>query len=258
MDKSTNRSETRAVLLYHRMGRPKLSSLVAGQYVAPRLFESQLGFLESRGWSAEPLAGVCEPNHPEVNGWAGRFAVTFDDGYLSVYEHAYPVLARRGIPATVYVVVDSIGDINEWDRRAGDQEERMMTSAQIRELADHGFEIGSHTLTHPRLTELDDVRLEREVADSRRKLEDLIGRKVLSFSYPYGNYDGRVLAAAAAAGYARAVTTRLGIVNLTTNPLEIPRVNVRWNTIGPLLMRKIGRAEKASNAEPAANTGLRG
>lgn len=248
-------SGTRAVLLYHRMGRPKLSSLVAGQYVAPRLFESQLGFLQSRGWTAGPLARICEPEDTEVDTRGGRFAVTFDDGYLSVYEHAFPVLNARGMTATIYVVVDSIGGINEWDRRAGDQEERMMTSSQVCELASLGFEIGSHTLTHPRLTELDDEQLKRELADSRRRLEDLIGREVVSFSYPYGNYDERVLAAAEAAGYTRAVTTRLALPGANTRPLEIPRVNVRWNTIGPLLMRKIGRARSASSIEPATRAG---
>ena len=149
--------------------------------------------------------------------------------------------------ATVYVVAGHVGGINEWDRTAGDREEGMMTAAQIREMSAAGFEIGSHTLTHPHLTDVDEARLRRELVDSKHKLEDLIGREVTSFSYPYGDYDDRVLAAAIAAGYKNAVSTKLGTAG-RTSVYEIPRVNVRWNAIGPLLMRKIGRARRASGA----------
>jgi peptidoglycan/xylan/chitin deacetylase (PgdA/CDA1 family) len=174
------------------------------------------------------------------------FAITFDDGYLSVYERACPMLADRNLTATVYAVVDALGGINEWDRRAGDQEEKMMSAAQIRELADSGFGIGSHTLTHPHLTSLSDEQLAREIVDSKHKLEDIIAREVISFSFPYGDYDGRVLDAVMAAGYKNAVSTKLGAVIEGTSLFEIPRVNVRWNGFGWQLRRKIRRAMRAS------------
>lgn len=177
---------------------------------------------------------------------ADRFAMTFDDGFLSVYEHAYPLLKERNMTATIYIVVDSLGGINDWDRRAGDVEERMMSAGQAKELADNGFEIGSHTLTHPRLAQLDDEQLVREIADSKHKLEDLVGREVTSLSYPYGNFDNRVLQAAVAAGYKNAVSTKLGTVIRGTGLFEIPRVNIRWNGFGWQLRRKIHRAIRAS------------
>lgn len=223
------------------MGLPKLSSLVAGQYVAPTLFRSQMDYLSSKGWAATNLDSVISEELSDID----RFAITFDDGYLSVYEHAYPAMVERQMKATIYVVVDSIGGFNEWDRKAGDQSEQMMSAAQIKELSDAGFEIGSHTLTHPHLTELNNSDLDRELVESKSRLEDLIGREVKSFSYPYGNCDDRVIAAAIEAGYSNAVATRLGIV-WKAGSFEIPRVNVRWNAFGPLLMKKIGRARRAS------------
>jgi peptidoglycan/xylan/chitin deacetylase (PgdA/CDA1 family) len=236
---------TPVVLLYHRMGLPKFSSLVAGQYVAPALFRSQLDHLAARGWTGVTLAGIADKSR-EGGYWdRDEFAVTFDDGYLSVYEHACPALVDRGLSATIYVVTSVIGGINEWDHRAGDHKEPMMTAAQVRELAEMGFEIGSHTLTHPRLAGVPDDQLEREVRDSKCALEDIVGREVSSFSYPYGDYDGRVLDAAMAAGYRNAVSTKLGVPG-KSSLFEIPRVNVRWNAIGPFLMRKIGRARRAS------------
>lgn len=231
------------MLLYHRLGLPKLGSLVAGQYVAPRLFRSQLDYLAARGWKGVSLTEILQNSETAQN---DQFSVTFDDGYLSVYDHAIPALRERGITATIYVVTGSIGGINEWDRNAGDQQEAMMSRAQVRELADAGFEIGSHTATHPRLTELTDDELVREIVDSKKALEDVIGKQVTTFSYPYGNYDARVVRAVIEAGYSTAVSTRLGAITEGVSAFEIPRANIRWNTFGPLLARKINRARRAS------------
>ncbi len=234
---------TSVALLYHRLGPPKLGSLVAGQYVAPRLFSSELDYLDRRGWRCTSLAKLLDRDSSVRQ---DEFCVTFDDGYLSVYDHACPALAQRGLTATIYVVAGAVGGINEWDRAVGDQEEPMMSADQIRELVSAGFEIGSHTMTHPRLTEASDDKLRAELVDSKHALEDMIEKRVGAFSYPYGDYDTRVLEAVAAAGYTSAATTRLGVLVPTTAQFEIPRVNVRWNAVGPLLMRKINRARKAS------------
>ena len=176
----TVRTATSIILLYHRIGMPRPSSLVWGQYVAPPLFRSQLGCLAAEGWEGISLERAITGPSDGRN----TFALTFDDAYLSVYEHAFPVLVERGLTATLYVVVDSVGTVNQWDCQRGDCVERIMTLGQIREMADRGFEIGSHTLSHPHLTGLDDDRLRRELVDSKHRLEDLLGREVSSLSYP--------------------------------------------------------------------------
>ncbi len=233
------------MLLYHRIGLPKLSSLVAGQYVAPVLFTSQLDYFAIKGWGATALPQVVERSRFGRPPPRDEFVLTFDDAYLSVYEHAYPVLAERGLTATIFVVADRIGGINEWDSSAGDRRELLMTADQVRELSGAGFEIGSHTLTHAHLVDANEQSLRRELADSKHKLEDLIGKDVVAFSYPYGEYDDRVLAAVILAGYKYAVNTKLGVAG-KSSVYEIPRVNVRWSAIGPFLMGKIGRARRAT------------
>lgn len=246
MNKDELRPSTSVVLLYHRIGPVRLSSHVAGQYVSPRVFGWGIDGLRRNGWRCRSLGECIEIGRGGEPDSGASFAITFDDGYLSIYERACPMLKERDMTATVYVVVDTLGGINEWDRRIGDQEEKMMSAGQARELAENGFEIGSHTLTHPHLTGLDDEQLAREIADSKHKLEDIIGREVVSFSYPYGDFDCRVLNAAIAAGYRNAVSTKLGAVIEGTSLFEIPRVNVRWNGFGWQLRRKIRRAMKAS------------
>lgn len=236
---------TSIVLLYHRIGPMKLSSHVAGQYVSPRVFAWGIDGLRAKGWRCTSL-DECIENGRRASGREDTLAITFDDGYLSIYESACPMLKDRDMTATVYVVVDSLGGINDWDKRAGDQEEKMMSAAQARELAENGFDVGSHTLTHPHLTNLSDEQLHQEIVDSKHKLEDIIGREVTSFSYPYGDCDCRVLNAAVAAGYKNAMSTELGAVVPGTSLFEIPRVNVRWNGFGHQLRRKIRRAIRAT------------
>jgi len=210
---------------------------------------SGVDYLTHRGWKPVPLSEAVKRCLNQVCGSERLFSITFDDGYSSVYERGYPLLCARGIRATVYVVAGAVGGTNEWDRMAGDRQEKMMSAAQLREIAENGFEIGSHTMTHARLTQLSADRLRQELTDSKHKLEDIIGQEVVSCSYPYGDYNSRVLEACASAGYRYGVTTRLGIVSSQTRAYEIPRVNVRWNAVGPLLARKIRRAEGPSEAK---------
>jgi len=128
-------------------------------------------------------------------------AVTFDDGYESVYEEALPEMLARGIPGTVFPVVGSIGGWNEWDVNLAPRPVRHLSWAQLKELSKAGFEIGSHTLTHRDLTRLDPKVLGRELRDSKKMIEDMTGVKVTAISYPFGRYSRRVMDQAVAAGY---------------------------------------------------------
>lgn len=105
---------------------------------------------------------------------------TFDDGYFSTYEKAFPILEKYSYPATVFVISSAIG------------EPGYMTIEQILKLADSGWEIGSHTVSHPDLTKLSDEQLKHELFDSKQYLESL-GLTVRNFSSPHGRYDERVV-----------------------------------------------------------------
>ena len=133
--------------------------------------------------------------------------VTFDDAYRSV-ERAVPLLERLRVPATVFACsayaddgraldVPELAD----DARAYPRDLETMDWDALRSLADRGVEVGSHTVSHPHLTRLSDGELDRELADSRRRLEDELDRPCRFLAYPYGDDDGRVHAAARRAGY---------------------------------------------------------
>jgi peptidoglycan/xylan/chitin deacetylase (PgdA/CDA1 family) len=164
---------------------------------------------------------------------AGRvIAVTFDDAYRSVFELARPILDRFAMPASVFAPTDYIEaeDPLCWpgtERWRGGPHERELTPmswTELRALGDGGWEIGSHTGSHPRLTQLEDAALEDELARSKAACEAHLTATCTSLAYPYGDVDGRVVAAAARAGYraAAAMPSHLR----SHDPLCWPRVGV--------------------------------
>lgn len=186
------------VLCYHALSERWDAALS----VTPSAFRRQLSRLQSRGWVGTTFTdAVLAPAHRRT------FAVTFDDAFDSVRALAAPVLAELDLPGTVFVATDwpgrSLGwpEVARWARTEHAEELRCMAWDSLRALAASGWEIGSHTCTHPHLPELDDEAIRTELRASRAACEQRLGRACRSISYPFGEADDRVRAAAAAAGY---------------------------------------------------------
>ena len=175
--------------------------------VRPIALEAQVRLLLSRGWVGTTfLQAIDSP------GGARRFAVTFDDAYRSVLELALPVLSSLGVPATVFVPTDfadraalmDFGTLGRWRGTPWEEELRCMSWAELRQLRDAGWEIGSHTRTHRRLRSLSDRELADELTGSKARCEEELGLSRVTLAYPFSDRDARVVAAAEAAGYAAA------------------------------------------------------
>ena len=152
--------------------------------------------------------------------------VTFDDGFRSAAA-VFPQLRRLGVPVQLFICSGYAGDgralaISELD---GDDEAELatMTWDELREHADDGVSIGAHTVSHPHLPTLVDDELRRELRDSKDEIEDVLGRPCLDFAYPYGEHDGRVRAAAQAAGFQRAYGLAQGAWG---EPYALPRLDL--------------------------------
>ena len=160
------------------------------------------------------------------------FAVTFDDGFRSVLEHALPVLTRLRVPGTMFVVTDHAASggelawppLDEWRGGPHERELDSLTWEELRGLAAGGWEIGSHTRSHPELTSLDDAALAGELEGSRAACEAELAGPCEALAYPFGSVDDRVAAAAAGAGYLRAATFPPQFHR--GDPLRVPRVAV--------------------------------
>jgi peptidoglycan/xylan/chitin deacetylase (PgdA/CDA1 family) len=130
-------------------------------------------------------------------------AVTFDDAYQSVLQNAVPELVVRKIPATIFVIAGIIGRSPGWEGYL----ENTMTLAELKELPADLITLGSHTITHPALPSISEVQAKSELADSRTKLEALLGRKIELFSFPYGAFEEKMIRWCKEAGYERVFTT---------------------------------------------------
>jgi peptidoglycan/xylan/chitin deacetylase (PgdA/CDA1 family) len=189
-------------------------------------------------------------------------AFTFDDAYLSVLEAAHPVLARAGAPGTVFVPTGHVGTrrpmawpgIDHW---LGGPHARELVPLQWPELSDlsaAGWEIGSHTHRHPRLTTLDDEQLRDELVASRQTCEERIGRACPSIAYPYGDVDDRVAAATARAGYrfGAALPGRLW----DRDPLRWPRLGIYHDDRGWRFDAKVSPCLRRARSSPRIGPAL--
>jgi peptidoglycan/xylan/chitin deacetylase (PgdA/CDA1 family) len=211
------------VLCYHALS----SSWEAELSVKPERFERQVELLVERGYR-----GVRFSEAVHAGGHEKILAITFDDAFRSVSEIAWPILERLGLPATVFVPTDYIGTtetlrwpgIDRWLDGPFASELAPMSWTELESLAASGWEIGSHTGSHPYLTQLEDAVLRDELARSKVACEQHAVGPCTSIAYPYGDVDARVVAATAQAGYTAgaALPQRLA----ARGALEWPRVGV--------------------------------
>jgi peptidoglycan/xylan/chitin deacetylase (PgdA/CDA1 family) len=192
------------ILCYHGVSDAWEHSLA----VRPRALERQIRSLIRRGYrpvrASEAVAG----------GGRRQFHVTFDDAYKNVAS-GLAILDALDVPATVFACASYADDGRALDipelaaavAAFGDHM-ATMTWDELGELAERGVEIGSHTLSHPHLPRLSDSELERELVESRRRFEDVLGRPCRFLAYPFGDDDERVYRAAQRAGYAAAFSLR--------------------------------------------------
>jgi len=162
----------------------------------------------------DPLPGRC-------------LAVTFDDGYRSVYDVAFAALQRCGWTATVFLAVGD-GPARRSSQRLPSLGGRAMLSwSEIRDMHRAGFTFGAHTLTHPDLSRLPAERAEAEILGSKAVIEDALGAEITCFAYPYGRYDDRSRAIVRR-HFACACTDRLGLATPRSDPYALERVDAYY------------------------------
>jgi peptidoglycan/xylan/chitin deacetylase (PgdA/CDA1 family) len=183
-------------LMYHDLGTPSEHTATAlghaSYVVSGTAFASQMSHLRSAG-----LRG-CNVSEA-LQGGKGNVALTFDDGTSSDIELAAPALSYAGFTATFYIVTSRVGTTG------------YLSQNDLQNLSDSGFEIGSHSMTHPNLPGLKPEELRRELRDSKDQLEQWISSPVLHFSSPFGGYTAEVVEAALEAGYSSFATSQIGV-----------------------------------------------
>lgn len=155
-------------------------------------------------------------------------SITFDDGLSSILKNALPELIKRKIPTTIFVPAAKIGSYPKWEQKRQEiySDDRILNRDEIKGLSDQGIEIGSHTLHH---TDLRNVtyKVARDEFDlSKSYLEEITGKEVVSFSFPYGSYNDDLISLALDCGYNFIYTTQPEMISLPTKRKIFGRVSV--------------------------------
>lgn len=220
------------ILMYHKIGDPPAGSKLKKLWVSVPKLRQQMAYLSRNGY--HPITFRDLYNH-----WDGirplpekPVLITFDDGYLNNYTEAFPVLNEFGFTATLYVVVQTVGWDNKWHDPASEIRIPMISWDQLKELQKAGWEIGSHTMNHPRLDKIERKEAVAEIEKSRRIIGEFLGEVPLSFAYPYGNgADDKTLQAVVKEnGYRTAVSVHSGkwnVDHMKADPYVLPRAFVR-------------------------------
>jgi peptidoglycan/xylan/chitin deacetylase (PgdA/CDA1 family) len=219
-------------LCYHAIAHKWPAALA----VTPEAFRLQMRYLQKRGHASRRFSDMVRERSPRT------VAITFDDAFASVFEFAFPIMRELGLIGTVFVVTRFPDTeerlrwpgIDHWLGGEYDSELRPMSWDQLRELQDAGWEVGSHTHTHPWLTSIDDMALRDELERSREVCSERMGTRCTTLAYPYGDHDGRVAEAARRAGYEAACT--LDSRDRTVDPLRVPRAGI-YHVDSPLRFR---------------------
>jgi peptidoglycan/xylan/chitin deacetylase (PgdA/CDA1 family) len=211
-----------AILTYHKLGPRPSRVRLKGLYVSQGLFSRQLAEMRAAGFDTGSLVTCSGPPQQK------RVVLTFDDGYANVLRYGLEPLAKAGFVAIQFLVADLLGKFNQWDVPLGEVHEPMMDVAQVKDWLAAGHYIGSHSLTHPRLTQATRAQAVEEISASRKKLEDLFGRSIEHFCYPYGDWNEAVRDLVIAAGYKTACTTVAGVNTPAVSPFELMRFTARY------------------------------
>jgi peptidoglycan/xylan/chitin deacetylase (PgdA/CDA1 family) len=194
--------------------------------VTPAQLEQHVRYLLARGYRSVTFErALSAPPAGKV------LAITFDDAHRSVFDLAFPLLRRLGAVATVFAPTNYIGtgEPTAWEGFAAEalgshsRELVCMDWEQLRTMADAGWEVGSHTRSHPHLTRLAPSAVRDELTGSRELLEARLQRPCRSLAYPYSDVNGAVVEAVYASGYAYAATIPVG------HALSLP---LRWSRVG--------------------------
>jgi len=214
-------------------------------------FEAHLDVIQANGWQTVNVRDLLnQPAHAQKT-----IAITFDDGYLDNLAAA-EALAKRNMRATWFIVSNEIGGCARWDGRPGEKRP-MMSANHVRDLAAAGFEIGGHSRNHCHLSRQTPEILKEEIEGCKSELEDLLGDKLVSFAYPYGDHDQKTVDQTKSAGFQIACSTNNGWAHYGNDLWRIRRFMITAEDAVSRFETKLAIPDDATGAKPILKHSLR-
>jgi len=216
------------VLMYHRVSDAAIKTRHR-TFVTKENFEKHLSFFKRRGLTAITFKDYLAFSTGEkpLNTFPEKpFIITFDDGYLDNFRNMLPLTEKYGYKGVLFLLGDFTASGNFWDVGEDVEANRLMTKEQKQAFVDQGWEIGAHTMSHPRLTQLDLEEARLEITTSRKCLEQELQTEVVSFAYPFGDYDDSIKDLVRQAGFDFGIATDTGGYTIEDDRLAVFRVNM--------------------------------
>ena len=188
------------IVMYHSVGKEgeTLNGYGGKLNVTPAAFEKQMKFLHRFNYNVIPLTEFIERIKKRERIPHKTVAITFDDGLKNNFLNAYPILKKYNFPATIFVGLNFVG------------KENFLTWDDMKTMQEDNISIGSHTVSHRWLPSLSEENIKKELRDSKKILEGVIGCEIKTLSYPLGAHNETVKRIARGAGYLGAVSTNPG------------------------------------------------
>ena len=171
-------------------------------HITPNKFKQLLTYLNKHTYKSLTASEVAVLSNDKTDLSESYFSLVFDDGFEDFYTNVFPLVEQFNFKVSVFPVAGSIGTLASWDIY---KPKKQLSKEQIHKISDAGHEIGSHTLSHPDLVMLSEKEIVHELSESKKKLEDIIGKSVSSLSFPFGSWNTRVWNCAKKCGYKAAV-----------------------------------------------------
>jgi len=220
------------ILMYHKIGDPPSGSKLKKLWVSSKMLRRQMAYLSEEGYHPVTFRDIYDAWDGIKPLLANPVLITFDDGYMNNYTEAFPILRDFGFRATLFVVVQTVGWDNHWHDPQAEARIPMVSWAQLKELQNAGWEIGSHSMNHPNLTKLEIKEVAIESEKSRRIIGEFLDVIPQTFAYPYGagEDDESIREAVKNAGYRIALGIHAGkgaLDQMKMSPYHLPRIFVR-------------------------------
>ncbi|SFD95277.1 polysaccharide deacetylase family protein [Nitrosomonas sp. Nm166] len=214
------------MLMYHMVAAPE-NAAEARFCRTPEAFRKDMEQIRQAGYQVLSFAAVLDGVSGKIELPDKAVTITFDDGIACAYENALPILQEFGYPASVFIVSKLVGGYNDFAEVFGFPRRRMLTVSEIRTLAESGIDIGSHTVNHIWLGKTDKTIVSKEVEDSKKALEDIVGQEIPHFAYPFGSWNLAARDAVIEAGYRGGCSTISGRNRKGTDPYLLRRSEIK-------------------------------
>jgi peptidoglycan/xylan/chitin deacetylase (PgdA/CDA1 family) len=198
------------VLFYHKIDKPTPDVKIRGAFTAPARFAKQMSYLKRHGFNFLTASEMIRHYRQQGEFPARSISITFDDGWKDNYTHAFPVLKKLGIPATIFLVPSVIGQMSDKVVAEGENKREHLSANEIVEMSNGGIEFGSHSLNHVHLHKTSPEETHTEIYNSKKQIENLVQKPCEVFSYPAGFFTDEVEKMVEGAGYIGAFSTVYG------------------------------------------------